>query len=156
MELQEIMNVKVAAAVSVAACIYFDVEKLKNDKHKLKRLRIAADALDRTMPLPAFAQLYQGKPATEPDALFLLKHLSYLCLQTPTAWPSYKVKSHEWGEYTRVVKGLDAFLRADLNTFSFDKETRLNVKALLTFITKAHVYLPDDTANTLKALDQAL
>jgi hypothetical protein len=139
----EIERVKVGVAVAVATTIFLEVEKMKPGKGRDRRVRIAADAIDRTVPFPMFYEALAAKPAGEPEAFFLMRHLDYLNLLHPSQWPKQKVRTIERGEYTRVMTGLDAFLAKGFTDEPYTPAEKVDVAVLLTRIHRAHPWLPE-------------
>jgi hypothetical protein len=101
---------KVALAIGVAAVLYAEAAKTKTSEGKYARMRMAADAIDRTYPEPDIVMAFRTKPAAEPDALFLLRHMDKLHPMPKAEWPTYKIKPREWGIYTRILRGLELFV----------------------------------------------
>jgi hypothetical protein len=142
-EAKDIERVKVGVAVAVATTIFLEVERMKPGKNRDIRVRIAADAIDRTAPFPMFYELYAQKPADEADPFFLMRHLDYLNMLDARHWPKQKVRAQDRGEYTRVVRGLDAFLIKGFTDTPYTAQEKGDVAALLTRIHKAHPWLPE-------------
>lgn len=97
----------VALAVSIASGLYLAAVKVSGTRTAGRLATMAADVLDHTAPEPALALAYQDKPANVSDPEFLAANLARLSPVAPALWPRRKVRSTEWGEYTRVMRGLD-------------------------------------------------
>lgn len=150
MEAIEIERIKVGVAVAVATAIFLEIERMKPGKARDLRVRLAADAIDRTAPFPMFYNLYQAKPAGQPDAFFLMAHLEYLNLMDPREWPKQKVRKNDHGEYTRVMRGLDAFIIKGFTDTPYTDLEAGDVAALLTRIQSAHPWLPEEMLPVLR------
>ena len=150
MEAINIERVKVCVAIAVATTIFLEVERMKPSKGRDLRVRIAADAIDRTAPFPMFYNIYQNRPAGEADPFFLMRHLEYLNLLDPRHWPKQKVRIMDRGEYTRVMQGLDAFLIKGFTDTPYTEQEKKDVAVLLTRIHRAHPWVPEEYLPVLR------
>lgn len=150
MEAIDIDRIKVGVAVAVATAIFLEIERMKPGKARDIRVRLAADAIDRTVPFPMFYTLYQAKPAGQPDAFFLMEHLEFLNLLDPREWPKQKVRKTDHGEYTRVMRGLDTFLIKGFTETPYTDQEAEDVAALLKRIQPAQPWLPEEMLPVLR------
>lgn len=146
-------EVLVRAAVTVAAGLFERAKALGDTTQGWKFAKMAADAIDRTRPHPVLTVAYRDKPADQPDAEFLASNLQFLEPVVPQEWPQRKVRVTEWGEFTRVMRGLDELFGAKPNN---PKEVARNRQALATFVA-THAGLLDaaDRDMLLAAFEQA-
>lgn len=134
--------VKAALAICVAGAIAEQIAKRPDNEAKLLRIRIASDALDKTMPTNTVMNRYESKPAGQTDAQFLLANLEFVHMLEPDCWPERKVQPREWGEYTRVMRGMEAFLRKAFTDENLTKEDATDIGITLKFIEGHLPYIP--------------
>ena len=134
MNKQILPRCKVALAVGVAAMLYADALKTASGEGRYNRMRMAADAVDRTYPEPDIALAYRTKNPGEPDALFLLRHMDKLHPMPKAEWPKYKIKPREWGIFTRVMRGLETFVEADEPPVVARGPKHADIEAVLKFV----------------------
>lgn len=139
----------VPLAIVVASGIYAHASECVAKAHGMKLLRMAADVVDHTLPDPAVLQAYHYKLPETTDARFLALHLNLITPLPASAWPARKVRAREWGEFTRILHGLDEAMGA---TPSSSKEAQRNRAALESFVRKHIAVLePVDQARLLEA-----
>lgn len=133
----------VPLAIVVASGLYEHAHQSMTKDRGMKLLRMAADVIDHTLPDPAVLQAYHHKAPETSDPRFLAQHLALIEPLPASAWPPRKVRSREWGEFTRVLQGLDEAMGAPAASA---KERVRNQSALEAFVRK-HVMV-------LEPLDQ--
>lgn len=142
---------QVRAAVTVAAGLFERAKSHGTTTQGWKFAKMAADVIDRTRPHPVLTMAYRDKPAEQSDAAFLAANLKFLEPVAPQEWPQRKVRPGEWGEFTRVVRGLEEFLGAKPASA---KEVARNRQALTEFVKRhAGVLAEADRALLLSALE---
>ena len=140
---------KVALAIGVAAILYAEAAKTRTPEGKYARMRMAADAIDRTYPEPDIVMAFRNKPAAEPDALFLLRHMDKLHPMPKAEWPAYKIKPREWGIYTRVLRGLELFVGSIEVPEASKGTARADLGAMLRFVSPLMQDFPKELCNEL-------
>jgi hypothetical protein len=136
-------HVKAAAAICVAGEIFEQAMKRPPSAGKLVRTKIAGDALDKTAPGGAIAAKYPSKPEDQSDVQFLLQNLTDIAVPGPDYWPPRKVAPTDWAEYTRVMRGLELFLKRGGQGAAFSKLERADVSGMLSFIAPQLKHVPD-------------
>lgn len=127
-------RIKAAFAVCAAGTIFEQAASRPNNEAKVLRIRIAADALDKTAPDARIFDRYQAKPEGQTDAEFLLANIDSVTALPPVQWPERKVKPRDWNEYTRLMRGLEVFLQKAFTGVSFTKAEQNDVEGALKFI----------------------
>jgi hypothetical protein len=130
----------VAVAVVVASGLFEHAMRLGDTERGWQLARMAADAIDHTQPHPVLTLAYRDKPVEQTDAAFLAANLPFLEPVAPAAWPKRKVRPNAWGEYTRVMRGLDEFFGA---TPVLPKDAGKNRAELQAFVAK-HIHVLDE------------
>jgi hypothetical protein len=123
----------VSLAIVVASGLYEQAAQCTTAAPGMKLLRMAADVIDHTLPDPAVLQAYHFKSPAMSDARFLAQNLALIAPLPVSRWPTRKVRSREWGEYTRIMQGLDEAMGAPAVTA---KERVRNQTALEAFVRK--------------------
>lgn len=123
----------VPLAIVVASGLYEHACQSMTKAHGMKLLRMAADVIDHTLPDLSVLQAYHFKAPETSDARFLAQHLALIEPVSVSAWPARKVRSREWGEFTRVLQGLDEAMGAPA---AAPKESARNQSALEVFVRK--------------------
>jgi hypothetical protein len=144
MSTSDLSFARVAAAVVVASGLCARARELQGTSAALRLVKLAADVIDRTQPSPVLAVAYRDRPAGMLDDEFLAGQLSSLEPLAPAAWPRPKVWATQWGEFTRVLKGLNALFGSKEDSKPLDSEK--NLSALRAFV--------DRHIGVLAALDQ--
>lgn len=134
-----IRSLHVPLAIVVASGLYDSATRSVTQSHGMKLLRMAADVIDHTVPDVAVLQAYHFKAPEVSDARFLAQHLALIEPLPAADWPARKVRSREWGEFTRVLQGMDEALGA---VPAAPKECVRNRAALEAFVRK-HVSVLD-------------
>lgn len=137
--------VKAALAICVAGEIFAQTTSRPDSPAKALRVRIAADSLDKTRPDPYIFERYSAKSPGQTDAQFLLENLGQIEVLDPANWPMRKVAPGEWGEYTRVMRGLEIFLKKAYSGARFSKAEQGDVAGVLRFI-EPHIQYVDEKA----------
>lgn len=133
-------HARVCAAVVVAGGLFERASALGDTPRGWELAKMAADAIDRTLPHALLQLVYANKPEGQGDVLFLAANLTLLAALPPAAWPKRKVGSTHWGEFTRVMRGLDEFLGAAANN---PREQAANRIALDLFVCKTNGVLAE-------------
>ena len=126
-------SLHVPLSIVVASGLYEHASRSMNNAYGMKLLRMAADVIDHTLPDPSVLQAYHFKAPETSDARFLAQHLALIEPVSASAWPPRKVRSREWGEFTRILQGLDEAMGAPATT---PKERARNQAALEAFVRK--------------------
>jgi hypothetical protein len=149
-------RVKAALAICVAGEIFVQTSKRPDSEAKLLRTRIAADALDKTRPDPCIFDRYHSKPEGQTDAQFLLANLADITALDSEDWPARKVSPHQWGEYTRAMRGLEVFMKKAYSGASFSKAERADVVGVLGFVAVQVEFVKDEAVKRLLTDDKVL
>lgn len=136
-------RVKVAAAICVAARIFAETMKRPPSPNKLLRTELVGDVMDKTAPRGYIAQRYPSKPDEQSDADFLLHNLDEVDVVDPSAWRARRVQPQDWAEYTRVIRGLETFLKKAFTDAKLSKLEATDVQGMLSFITAGLLNIPD-------------
>lgn len=128
-----ITSLHVPLAIVVASGIFDHARQCTTEEQGMKFLRMAADVVDHTVPHPAVLQAYHYKAPETTDARFLAQHLAHIDPLPFSAWPPRKVRSREWGHFTRILQGMDQAMGAPAIS---PKERARNHAALETFVRK--------------------
>jgi hypothetical protein len=142
-------RVKVALAICVGGEIFSQVMKRPNTAAKALRVKMAADALDKTLPDALILQMHEDKPADKADSEFLLENVDHIMLLGPERWPARKVQPHNWGEYTKVMRGMETFLKKAFSDYVFTKSERADIEGVLRFIAPQVMQLKDGAVKNL-------
>jgi hypothetical protein len=140
-------RVKAALAICVAGEIFAQTSRRPDSAAKELRVRIAADALDKTKPNPYIFERYGSKAPGQTDAQFLLENLDEIVVLQ--YWPPRKVAPHEWGEYSRAMRGMEIFLKKAYSGEVFSRAERADVAGTLCFIAPQVKYLKDSVVTDL-------
>lgn len=102
--------VHVQLVITVASGLYEHARKCTAHANGMRLLRMAADVIDHTVPDAIVLQQYHYKAPETSDARFLAMNRALIAPLAPENWPPRKVRAREWGEFTRVMQGLDEAL----------------------------------------------
>jgi hypothetical protein len=147
-------RVKAAAAICVAARIFGETMKRPPSPNKLLRSQLAGDILDKTMPGVLIAQRYPSKSEEQSDVEFLLHNLDDVSVLAPDKWLPRRVPMTEWAEYTRAVRGLEAFLQKSFTGTKLNKLESADVQGMLSFIAPGIANIPE--VNVREALEKGM
>lgn len=139
-------RIRAALAVVVAAGLFEHARRCSAQAKAWKLVRMAADAIDHTRPDPQVIQAYHYKPAEMGDARFLAQHLALIEPLQPDQWPARKIRARDWGEFTRVMQGLDEAL----GLVAPPKEAPRNREALAAFVLEHIAVLETNDQNLLR------
>ncbi len=143
----------VAVAVVAAGGLFEEAVKRGNTPAGLRLAKMAADCVDHTQPHPVLSMAYRDRDPSVSDAAFLADNLRFLEPVSPGNWPKRKVRTNEWGEFTRVMHGLDEFFYAKPAS---DREVARNRSALQQFVLQHLAVLhPEDQAAVRAAMLQS-
>lgn len=127
--------------------------KTEMDKKAL-RVKIAADALDKTKPDARIFERYHSKPAGQTDAEFLLANLNSVELLDPAKWPPRKVEPADWKEHRHVMRGLEAYLQKAHTAKALSRAEQADVTEALRFIAPQVSKLEDAAIRQLLSLSR--
>jgi hypothetical protein len=142
-------RVKIALAICVAGQIFDEAAKRPASEAKALRVKIAADALDKTRPDPYIMARHHTKPPEQSDAQFLLQYLDEISLVDPADWPRRKVSPQQWGEYTRAMRGLETFLKKAYTGAKLSTAEQADVLGTLRFVAPQVQYIQDEVVKSL-------
>jgi hypothetical protein len=142
----------VPLAIVIASGLFEHSYRAGGQAVGMKLLRMAADAIDHTLPDPSVLQAYHYKAPETPDARFLAMHIELITPLPRAAWPTRKVRSRDWGEFTRIMQGFEEAMGEPVVS---EKEGARNRQALEAFV-RQHVGVlePVDQARLLAAFSE--